>query len=93
MAEHQSRQEASPSFASSFPFYRVSLRGPEDERRLPVDIVKKELLALPPTTWIDFSDDELGDPPIYAMDLMRRWLPSTGSGLHERMSASYRTHR
>ena len=75
MAEHQSQQSTTPLFASSLPFYRVSLRGPEDERRLPVDIVKKELLALPSTTWIDFSDDELGDPPVYAMDLMRRMAP------------------
>jgi hypothetical protein len=75
MAEHQSQQGTTPLFASSPPFYRVSLRGPEGERRLPVDIVKKELLSLPPTTWIDFSEDELGDPPVYAIDLMRRMAP------------------
>lgn len=75
MAEHQSQQDTAPSFASSLPFYRVSLRGPEDERRLPVDIVKKELLSLPSTMWIDFSNDELGDPPAYAMELLRRMTP------------------
>jgi len=75
MAEHQSQQDTTPSFASSLPLYRVTLRGPEDERRLPVDIVKRELLSLPPTTWIDFSGDELGDPSVYALDLMRRLVP------------------
>jgi len=75
MAEHRSQQDTTPSFASSLPLYRVTLRGPEDERRLPVDIVKGELLSLPPTTWIDFSGDELGDPSVYALDLMRRLVP------------------
>ncbi len=75
MAEHQSRQERPSSSASFLPFYRVSLRGPENERRLPVDIVKKELLSLSSPMWIDFSDDELGDPPVYAIDLMRRMAP------------------
>jgi hypothetical protein len=75
MVEHQSQQDTNPSFASSLPFYRVTLRGPEGERRLPLDIVKQELLSLPPTTWIDFFGDELGDPPAYAMDIMRRMTP------------------
>jgi hypothetical protein len=75
MAEHQSQQDTTPSFASSLPLSRVTLRGQEGERRLPVDVIKTELLSLPPTTWIDFSDEELGDPPVYALDLMRRMAP------------------
>lgn len=75
MAEHQSQRGITSAFTASLPFYRASLRGPEDERRLPVDIVKKELLSLPSATWIDFADDELGEPSIYAMDLMRRMAP------------------
>lgn len=75
MAEHQSQQDTTPSFVSSLPLHRVTLRGQEGERRLPVDVIKTELLSLPPTTWIDFSDDELGDPPVYARDLMRRMAP------------------
>jgi hypothetical protein len=75
MAEHQSQQDTTLSFASSLPLYRVTLRGQEGERRLPVDVIKTELLSLPPTIWIDFSGDELGDPPVYAMDLMRRMVP------------------
>lgn len=75
MAEHQNQHDLTPSFTSLLPFYKATLRGPEGERRLPVDVVKRELLSLPVTTWIDFSDDELGDPAIYALDLMRRLAP------------------
>jgi hypothetical protein len=75
MVEHQSQQDRPPPFASSLPFYRVALRGPEGERRLPLDIVKQEILSLPSTTWIDFFGDELGAPPVYAMEIMRRMTP------------------
>lgn len=75
MMEHQSQRDTTPSLAAAFPFYKATLRGSEGERRLPVDVVKRELLALPSTTWIDFSDDELGEPAIYALDLMRRLAP------------------
>jgi hypothetical protein len=53
----------------------VGLRGPEGERRLPIDIIKEELVSLPATTWIAFQGDELGEPPAYAADLMRRLAP------------------
>ncbi|NOT53858.1 MAG: hypothetical protein HOP18_04555 [Deltaproteobacteria bacterium] len=75
MAEPRNQHDLPPSFTPSLPFYKATLRGPEGERRLPVDVVKQELLALPSTTWIDFADDELGEPAIYALDLMRRLAP------------------
>ncbi|MBI3301405.1 MAG: hypothetical protein HYZ72_04910 [Deltaproteobacteria bacterium] len=53
-------------------FHVVSLRGPEGERRFPADIIREELASLPVTTWIAFQGDELGEPPAYAADLMRR---------------------
>src|SRR5262245_65224780 len=54
------------------PFHVVALRGAEGERRFPVDLIREELLSLPTTTWIAFQGDELGEPPAYAADLMRR---------------------
>ena len=54
------------------PVHVVSLRGPQDERRLPIDIIKQELLSLPTTTWVAFQGDALGEPAAYAADLMRR---------------------
>ena len=75
MAEHHSQEDATPSLASPVPFYRVTLRGVDGERRFPADIVRQELLSLPRTTWLDFVGDELGDPPVYAADLMRRLVP------------------
>ena len=56
-------------------FHVVGLRGPQGERRLPVDIIKEELVSLPATTWIAFQGDELDEPPAYAADLMRRLVP------------------
>lgn len=50
----------------------VALRGPDGGRRLPGDLVKEEILPLPPTAWIVFQGDELGEPAAYAADLMRR---------------------
>lgn len=50
----------------------VSLRGPDGARRLPSDLVKEEILPLPPATWVVFRGEELGDPASYAADLMRR---------------------
>jgi len=50
----------------------VSLCGPQGERRLPIDIIKQELLSVPSTTWVIFQGDDLGEPPAYAADLMRR---------------------
>ncbi len=56
------------------PIHVVSLRGPQGERRLPIDIIKQELLSLPATTWIAFQGDALGEPLAYATDLMRRMV-------------------
>lgn len=50
----------------------VALRGPDGGRRLPSDLVKEEILPLPPSTWVIFQGDELGEPVAYAADLMRR---------------------
>ena len=58
--------------AGSVPVHPVSLRGPDGERRLPVDIVREDLLPLSTTTWVVFQGEELGDPPAYAIDLLRR---------------------
>ncbi|MGH8009777.1 MAG: hypothetical protein ACREQ3_22515, partial [Candidatus Binatia bacterium] len=54
------------------PLYIVALHGPGGERRLPVDIIKEEILPLPAATWIAFTGGELGDSPAHAADLMRR---------------------
>jgi len=59
----------------ALPVHVVSLRGPQGERRLPIDIIKQELLSLPATTWIAFRGDALGEPVAYAADLLRRMLP------------------
>ena len=56
------------------PVHVVSLRGPQGERRLPIDIIEQELLSLPATTWIAFQGDTLGEPFAYATDLMRRMV-------------------
>ena len=75
MAEHHSQEDTTPSLSSPVPFHRVSLRGEDGERRLPTDIVRKELFSLPRGTWIEFFGDELGDLPAYAADLIRRLVP------------------
>ena len=61
--------------AGSLPVHVVSLRGEQGERRLPIDIIKQELLPLPATTWIAFQGDTLGEPLVYATDLIRRMGP------------------
>ncbi len=72
----------------TLPIHMVSLRGPQGERRLPIDIIKQELLSLPATSWIAFQGDVLGEPPAYAADLMRRlgllkhqWIAQASLGL------------
>jgi hypothetical protein len=68
----QSRSDLERMVLAKGLFHAVTLRGPEGERRFPVDIIREELLSLPPTTWIAFHGEELGNPPAYAADLMRR---------------------
>src|SRR5690242_7420185 len=63
------------SLTDSVPVRPVSLRGPRGERRLPVDIVREDLLLLSANTWEVFEGDELGNPPAYASDLLRRLVP------------------
>lgn len=65
----------------------VALRGPAGERRFPVDLIRDEVRPLPAATWIAFQGDELGDPPAYAADLMRRLTPM---GCHWIAQASLR---
>ena len=60
------------SLTRSVPFHPVDLRGPDGERRLPVDIVREDLLPLARDAWVVFQGEELGDPPAYAIDLLRR---------------------
>src|SRR5215470_1369344 len=52
----------------------VSLRSPTGERRFPVDLLREDVQPLPSTAWVAFQGDNLGDPPAYAADLMRRLL-------------------
>lgn len=53
----------------------VALRGPAGERRFPVDLIRDEVRPLSAAAWVAFQGDELGDPPAYAADLMRRLTP------------------
>lgn len=63
------------SLPAGVPFHTIALRSPEGKRRLPADMLREELLALPAGTWIVFTADQLGEPFAYAEDLMRRLLP------------------
>jgi len=60
------------SLIGSVPFHPVQLRNIDGERRLPVDIVRQDLLPLTTGAWVAFQGDDLGDPPAYAIDLLRR---------------------
>lgn len=76
MDSHEHDSQASGVLAPPFPisenFHLVSLRGPSGERRFPADVLREDVQPLPATTWVAFVDDELGEPPVYAADLMRR---------------------
>ncbi len=74
MTEGDNQQSWEHPAMGAVPIHVVSLRGPQGERRLPIDIIKQELLSLPTTTWIAFQGDALGEPPAYATDLMRRMV-------------------
>lgn len=63
------------SLAGNVPVHPVSLRGPDGERRLPVDIVREDLLPLSTNAWVVFQGEELGAPLVYAIDLLRRLEP------------------
>lgn len=67
--------ELTPLLPTEKQVHRVALRGPAGERRFPVDLLREEVRPLSPDTWIAFQGDELGDPPAYAADLMRRLTP------------------
>ena len=70
--EHQGN---TPPFVGSDLFHPVSLRGQGGERRLPADIVREEILPLSTNAWVVFQGERLGDPPVYAIDLLRRLEP------------------
>ncbi|HEV8714382.1 MAG TPA: STAS domain-containing protein [Candidatus Binatia bacterium] len=72
MVEGHNRHGWEYPVTGTLPVHVVSLRGPQGERRLPIDIIKQELLSLPATTWIAFQGDALGEQLAYATDLMRR---------------------
>lgn len=72
MTEGTNREGRVHPLTGTLPVHVVSLRGPQGERRLPIDIIKQELLSVPSTTWIIFQGDDLGEPHAYAADLMRR---------------------
>lgn len=63
------------SLMGNLPVHPVSLRGADGERRLPVDIIREELLPLATQTWVMFQGEGLDDPPAYAIDLLRRLEP------------------
>ncbi|MBM4255263.1 MAG: hypothetical protein FJ147_05135 [Deltaproteobacteria bacterium] len=63
------------SLTGNPPVHTVNLRGPDGERRLPADIVREDLLPLATTAWVMFQGEDLGDPPAYAIDLLRRLEP------------------
>jgi len=63
------------SLTGSVPFHPVQLRSTDGERRLPVDMVRQDILPLSTGAWVAFQGDELGDPPAYAIDLLRRLAP------------------
>jgi len=88
MTEASNRGGWDHSLRGTLPIQVVSLRGTQGERRLPIDIIKQELLTLPSATWVAFQGDELGEPPAYAADLMRRmallnhpWIAQASLGL------------
>jgi hypothetical protein len=62
------------SLIGSVPFHPVQLRGTTGERRLPVDIVRQDILPLSTGAWVAFQGDDLGDPPAYAIDLLQRLI-------------------
>jgi anti-anti-sigma regulatory factor len=73
------QEDGAPSYVDLAPWlptrknvHLVALRGPEGERRFPVDLVREEIRPLPSSAWVAFHGDALGDPPTYAADLMRR---------------------
>jgi hypothetical protein len=72
MTEASNRGSWERFLRGTLPIHVVSLRGLQGERRLPIDLIKQELLTLPSASWIVFQGDMLGEPFAYAADLMRR---------------------
>jgi len=86
MKDQDDHKGSAYSLAGSVPVHTVSVRGLDGERRLPVDIVREDILPFTKNTWILFQGEELGDPPVYAIDLLRRleplkcrWVGSVGT--------------
>src|SRR5215218_4134213 len=75
MMEQEDRNGNTYAPVGNIPFHHVSLRSADGERRLPVDIVREDIRPLSTSTWVAFHNDELGDPPAYASDLLRRLEP------------------
>ena len=75
MTEQDDRNDNAYALTGNSPFHPVSLRSADGERRLPVDIVREDILPLSTDTWVVFHSDDLGDPPVYAIDLLRRLEP------------------
>lgn len=67
-----SRVDLAPLLPTRKNLHLVALRGPEGERRFPVDLIREEIRPLPSSAWVAFYGDAFGDPPTYAADLMRR---------------------
>src|SRR6478672_12780869 len=75
MTDQHDLKDSVYSLMDNVPVHPVSLRGPDGERRLPVDIVREDLLPLSINAWVVFQGEELGDPLVYAIDLLRRSEP------------------
>jgi hypothetical protein len=63
------------SLIGSVPLHPVQLHNTDGERRLPVDIIRQDIVPLSTGAWVAFQGDGLGDPPAYAIDLLRRLAP------------------
>ncbi|HXG18407.1 MAG TPA: hypothetical protein VNN62_04965, partial [Methylomirabilota bacterium] len=76
MGEHgqggNARNDIAALLPTQQPVHIVTLRGPAGERRFPVDLIRDEVQPLPSATWVAFLGDDLGEPPAYAVDLLRR---------------------
>src|SRR5918996_22628 len=75
MLEGYERGGLGPALTGGVPIHVVALRGPQDERRFPVDIIREDIVSLPASTWIVFQGDMLGEPSAYVADLMHRLIP------------------
>ena len=63
MKDQDDHKGSTYSLAGSVPVHTVSVRGLDGERRLPVDIVREDILPLAKNTWILFRAKNLAILP------------------------------